>query len=114
MESTVEQEIFTSGAHLLEGNVLTPNLGLVEGVGVLVNGVLSTSEPPPTIELTDTEMTGPTTMVVVTSRPNVLSPYATPATLVLRNGTPDGGGQLSYFEPVGLISGGRVITLARG
>ena len=113
MESIDEQEIFVSGAHLLQGNVLTPRLDLVEGVGVDVNGRLSTEDPPPTINLTDSQMNGPTTMAVVTSRFNSLSAYLTPAKLELLDGLVSGGDVLNYFEPVGLITGGKVITLAR-
>jgi hypothetical protein len=113
MESIDEQEIFVSGAHLLQGNVLTPRLDLVEGVGVDVNGRLSTEDPPPTINLTDSQMNGPTTMAVVTSRSDLLSAYLTPAKLELLDGIVSGGDALNYFDPVGLITGGKVITLAR-
>lgn len=100
--------------HDLTGAILTPNLDLVGGVGVLVDGRLSTEDPPPTITLPDAQLTGPTTMVVTTTRVNPDSDYATPAVLQLVDGLPSGGAVLDYFEPVGLIIGGRVLTLARG
>lgn len=100
--------------HTLNGYVLTPQLDLVGGVGVLVGGKLSTEIPAPTLTLNDTLLSGPTLMVVVTSRPSELSDYATPAELKLLGGLPVGGTVLDYFDPVGIISGGRVMTLVSG
>lgn len=98
-----------NGQPRVEGGVLYPGL---DDPDIDVGGSPSDADPEPGIELTDAEMTGPTTGYLRATRASESDPWGAQSFLVTV-GLVEGGGALEQITPFCLVIGGRAVGITR-